>query len=46
MGYRRDIEAAYPEWEVVDEEAFDLSEAWFFRYVRKADPRLYRLRHR
>jgi SAM-dependent methyltransferase len=42
---RSDIEAAYPEWEVVDEEAFDLSEAWFFRYVRKADPRLYRLRH-
>jgi SAM-dependent methyltransferase len=43
---RSDIEAAYPEWEVVDEEAFDLSEAWFFRYARKADPRFYRLRHR
>jgi SAM-dependent methyltransferase len=43
---RSDIEAAYPEWEVVDEAAFDLSEAWFFRYARKADPRFYRLRHR
>jgi hypothetical protein len=42
---RGDIEAAYPEWEVVDEEAFDLSEAWFFRYVRSADPRFYWLRH-
>jgi SAM-dependent methyltransferase len=42
---RSDIEAAYPEWEVVDEEAFDLAEAWFFRYARKADPRFYRLRH-
>jgi SAM-dependent methyltransferase len=42
---RSDIEAAYPEWEIVDEEAFDLSEAWFFRYVRTADPRFYRLRH-
>jgi SAM-dependent methyltransferase len=42
---RSDIEAAYPEWHVVGEEAFDLSEAWFFRYVRKADPRFYRLRH-
>jgi SAM-dependent methyltransferase len=42
---RSDIEAAYPEWEVVDEEPFDVAEAWFFRYVRKADPRVYRLRH-
>jgi SAM-dependent methyltransferase len=42
---RGDIEAAYPEWEVVDEEAFDIAEAWFFRYVRNAKPQFYRLRH-
>ncbi len=41
---RGDIEAAYPAWEVIDEEAFDVSGAWFYRYVRNADPRFYRLR--
>jgi SAM-dependent methyltransferase len=41
---RGDIEAAYPEWEVVDEQPFDVAEAWFFRYVRQAEPRFYRLR--
>jgi SAM-dependent methyltransferase len=43
---RADIEAAYPAWDVIDEEALDLSEARLYRYVKKADPRLYRLRHR
>lgn len=41
---RRDIEAAYTEWKVIDEEAFDVSGAPFYRYVRKANPRFYRLR--
>ena len=39
---RRDIEAAYPGWKVIDEEAFDVSGAP--RPIRKADPRWYRLR--
>lgn len=42
---RRDIEAAYPAWKVVDEEAFDVSGAPFYRYMKKAEPRIYRLRH-
>ena len=42
---RADIEAAYPAWTVIDEEAIDVSGAPFYRYMRKADPRLYRLRH-
>ncbi|MGH2993919.1 MAG: class I SAM-dependent methyltransferase [Solirubrobacterales bacterium] len=42
---RGDIEAAYLEWQVIDEEAVDISGAPFFRFVRKADPRVYRLRH-
>jgi SAM-dependent methyltransferase len=41
---RGDIEAAYPGWTVIDEQAFDISGARFFRHVRNADPRLYRLR--
>lgn len=41
---RGDIEAAYSIWEVVDEEAFDLSGAPFYRLVPNADPRFYRLR--
>jgi SAM-dependent methyltransferase len=42
---RRDIEAAYPEWKVIDEEPFDVvTDAPFYRYLRKADPRVYRLR--
>ncbi len=39
---RGDIEAAYPGWKVIDEEACDVSEAP--RLFRKADPRWYRLR--
>ena len=39
---RGDIEAAYPGWKVIDEEAFDVSGA--ARPIRKADPRWYRLR--
>ncbi len=42
---RRDIEAAYPAWKVLDEKAFDLSGAPFYRYLRNAEPRFYRLRH-
>jgi SAM-dependent methyltransferase len=41
---RGDIEAAYPAWEVVDEQAFDIADAWFFRYVPNAEPRFYQLR--
>jgi hypothetical protein len=39
-----DIEAAYPAWKVIDEEAFDVSGAWFYRYAGNADPRFSRLR--
>ena len=39
---RGDIEAAYPGWTVIDEEAFDLSGSP--RVFRKSDPRWYRLR--
>jgi SAM-dependent methyltransferase len=39
---RTEIEACFPEWSVVDETAIDLSEAP--GYVRRADPRFYRLR--
>ena len=41
---RADIQAAYPAWKVVDEEAL-VDEPRAPRYVRKADPRFYRLRH-
>jgi SAM-dependent methyltransferase len=41
---RGDIETAYRGWSVVEEEAFDLSDAPFYRLVGSADPRLYRLR--
>ena len=41
---RADIEAAYPGWEVIDEDAIDLSGVPLYRYVRNADPRIYRLR--
>lgn len=41
---RGDIEAAYPAWKVIDEEAL-VDEPRAPRYVRKADPRFYRLRH-
>jgi SAM-dependent methyltransferase len=40
---RAEIEASFPEWTVVDETAIDLSQAPGF--VRRADPRFYRLRH-
>lgn len=40
---RGDIEAAYPAWKVIDEEAMDASEAP--TYVQRAEPRFYRLRH-
>jgi SAM-dependent methyltransferase len=39
---RSDIEAAFPEWKVVDEEAMDATGAPGF--VKKAEPRFYRLR--
>jgi hypothetical protein len=41
---RSEIEAAYPAWQVIDEEAFEVSEARFYRQARNADPRFYRLR--
>ena len=41
---REDIEAAFPGWEVVDEEAADMTGApW---WMRREEPRLYRLRRR
>jgi SAM-dependent methyltransferase len=39
---RAEIEASFPGWSVVDETAIDLSDAP--GYVRRADPRFYRLR--
>jgi SAM-dependent methyltransferase len=41
---RSDIEAAYPEWTVIDEQPFDVRGAPFFKHMHKADPRFYRLR--
>jgi len=41
---RGDIEAAFPGWIVIDEEAIDVTAAPFYRHMRKADPRCYRLR--
>ena len=41
---RGDIEAAYPAWRVIDEEAV-VDEPRAPKYVRKADPRFYRLLH-
>jgi SAM-dependent methyltransferase len=43
---RSDIEAAYPGWTVIEEQPYDHSGAPFFKHMRKADPRLYRLRRR
>jgi SAM-dependent methyltransferase len=40
---RSDIQAAYPEWTVIDEQPFDVRGASFFKHARKADPRFYRL---
>lgn len=42
---RAEIEAAYPAWEVIDEDAVDVSGAPFYRYIRNAETRLYQLRH-
>jgi SAM-dependent methyltransferase len=41
---RSDIEAAYPEWTVIDEHPFDVSGAPFYRHVKNPDPRIYQLR--
>ena len=41
---RAAIEAAYPGWEVVDEDAIDPSGVPLYRFARDADPRIYRLR--
>jgi SAM-dependent methyltransferase len=41
---RRDIEAAYHDWTVTDEQPFDISDAPFFRHIKNAQPRFYRLR--
>jgi SAM-dependent methyltransferase len=42
---RGDIEAAYPDWEVIDEEPFDVvTGARFYKHISGADPRVYRLR--
>ncbi len=41
---RGDIEAAYPAWKVIDEEAL-VDEPRAPKYVQKADPRFHRLRH-
>jgi SAM-dependent methyltransferase len=41
---RGDIEAAYPAWKVIDEDAL-VDEPRAPKYVRKADPRFYRLQH-
>jgi hypothetical protein len=38
---REDIEAAFPDWTVIGEEAADVTSAP--RPVKKADPRFYRL---
>ena len=39
-----DIQAAYPAWEIVDSEPFDISAAPFYQRAPDADPHLYRLR--
>jgi SAM-dependent methyltransferase len=42
---RSDIQIAYPEWTVIDEQPFDVVHgARFYKHIRKADPRVYRLR--
>jgi Methyltransferase domain len=41
---RQDIEAAFPNWTVIGEEAADVTRAPGL--VKKADPRFYRLRHK
>jgi SAM-dependent methyltransferase len=39
-----EIQAAFPEWKLIDDEAMDLP-GRVPRYVRRAEPRFYRLRH-
>jgi SAM-dependent methyltransferase len=41
---RAGIEAAYPGWQVIDEDALDVSGLALYRYARNAEPRFYRLR--
>jgi SAM-dependent methyltransferase len=41
---REDVEAAYPEWTVIDDQTFDVSGARFYRHVKDPDPHVYRLR--
>ena len=41
---RAEIEAAYPGWQVIDEDPVDVSGVPLYRYVKNADPRFYRLR--
>jgi len=42
---RADIETAYPEWKVIDEEPFEVvTRARFYKHIHNADPRVYRLR--
>jgi SAM-dependent methyltransferase len=41
---RHDIEVAYPAWTVIDEQAFDVADAPFYRHVKNPEPRFYRLR--
>ena len=41
---RRDIEDAYPDWTLTDEQPFDISDTAFFRRIKNAQPRFYRLR--
>jgi hypothetical protein len=42
---RPDIDAAYPQWTVTDEQLFDVSGAPFYRRIKNAEPRFYRLVH-
>jgi hypothetical protein len=41
---RAEIEAAYPPWKVFVDHPLDASGAALYRYVKRADPRFYRLR--
>jgi SAM-dependent methyltransferase len=42
---QEDIEAAYPDWEIVDQEPMEVSFKGVPGYVKRAEPRFYRLRH-
>jgi hypothetical protein len=43
---REQIDAAYPEWEVVDEIPVELPRVSLYRLMRDPTPRIYRLRRR